>query len=227
MDLPPLLSRTVLRAEGYSDVELRRSLRAGDLSAVRPGTYLRGAAPDDAHLRHAVAARAALDRMAGGVVCSHVTAALLHGLRVWRIPLDRVHVTRTPRGSGSRSNARVHVHAAPLGADEVCVVAGIPVTSLARTVVDIARTVPFEDAVVVADAAMFIDDDRSGWTAPPCRLRWPEPIAGAALPRPDGRWRSPSPAAGAWANPAAEWPSAGPDYQPRSCSGRSGIRTGC
>ena len=154
MDLPVLLSRTELRAAGYSDRELRQLLRTGDLSSVRRGSYLRGAPPKDAEARHLAAARAALQHLGSDAVLSHVTAAVLHGLSVWRVPLDRVHLTR-PRGrSGGRANARVHVHAAPLAAEDIGELAGMPVTSLARTVVDLARTVPFEEAVVVADAAL-------------------------------------------------------------------------
>jgi hypothetical protein len=154
VDLPPLLDRAQLHAAGYSDRELRQLLRRGELTPVRRGSYLRGAPPDRAPARHALAARAALDRLAAGAVCSHVTAAVLHGLPVWQVPLGRVHVTRAPNGSGSRTNARVHVHVARLRADEIGEVAGIPVTSVARTVLDVARTVPFEAAVVAADAAL-------------------------------------------------------------------------
>ena len=154
MDLPPLVDRAQLRAAGYSDRELRRLLRCGELTPIRRGSYLRGAPPDEAPARHALAARAAVARLAPGAVCSHVTAAVLHGLPVWQVPLERVHVTRAPNGSGSRTNARVHVHVARLRDDEISVVAGIPVTSVARTVLDVARTVPFEAAVVVADAAL-------------------------------------------------------------------------
>ena len=48
----------------------------------------------------------------------------------------------------------MHVHVAPLHVDEIVMVDGVVVTSMARTVVDIARTVPFEQAVVVSDAAL-------------------------------------------------------------------------
>ena len=41
----------------------------------------------------------------------------------------------------------MHVHVAPLHVDEIAMVDGVVVTSMARTVVDIARTVPFEQAV--------------------------------------------------------------------------------
>ena len=151
-----LHTRPALLAAGYSDRELRRLRRTGELNQVRRGSYLRGQPPDDAALRHLLAARAALDHLAGGVACSHVTAAVLHGLPVWRIPLQRVHVTRIRSASrnGSRTNARVHVHATPLTTDEVVMVAGTPVTSLARTAVDLARSLPFEEAVAVLDAVL-------------------------------------------------------------------------
>jgi hypothetical protein len=62
-------------------------------------------------------------------------------------------VTRARR-SGGRSGRQVHVHTAPLDPEEVTAVDGIPVTSVARTVVDLARSLPFEPAVAVADAAL-------------------------------------------------------------------------
>jgi hypothetical protein len=169
VDLPPLLDRAQLHAAGYSDRELRQLLRRGELTPVRRGSYLRGVPPAGAPARHALAARAAVARLAAGAVCSHVTAAVLHGLPVWQVPLGRVHVTRAPNGSGSRTNARVHVHVARLRADEIGEVAGIPVTSVARTVLDVARTVPFEAAVVVADAALRAVD----------RAALPDALAGA------------------------------------------------
>jgi hypothetical protein len=48
----------------------------------------------------------------------------------------------------------VHVHAAFLDADEIEEVDGLAVTTVARTVGDLARSLPFEPALVVADAAL-------------------------------------------------------------------------
>ena len=47
-----------------------------------------------------------------------------------------------------------HLHAARLDPDEVVVVAGLRVTSVARTVLDVARSLPFDAGLVVADAAL-------------------------------------------------------------------------
>jgi hypothetical protein len=151
--VPEVYVRWTLRAAGFGDDEVRRLLRAGDLSAVRRGCYVLGGPPEDPLVRHALLVRAAAGHLAGPAVVSHVSAAVLHGLPVWAVPLERVHVTRDRR-TGGRSGTRVHVHTAPLGREEVVMADGMAVTSPARTVVDLARTVPFEQAVVVADAAL-------------------------------------------------------------------------
>lgn len=154
-DTSGLHLRPRLLANGYTSDEVQRARRAGRLVAVRRGAYLR---PDDERLADAEAAHALLvaatvPRLAGDAVVSHQSAAVLHGLPVWKIDLRQVHVTRAgcPRG---RIGARVHRHTAPLGPDEVVELDGIPVTSAARTVVDLARSVGFEQGVVTTDAAL-------------------------------------------------------------------------
>lgn len=152
--MPDLSVRSQLLAAGFTDDEVRRLVREGRLSPVRRGVYVQGALPDDILARHVLQVEAALRALADDAVVSHVSAAVLHGLRIWAVPLDRVHVTRARR-NGGRCGAFVHVHTAPLDPAEVVVVGGLPVTSLARTVTDLARSVPFEQAVVLADSAMF------------------------------------------------------------------------
>jgi hypothetical protein len=143
-------------AAGWSDDEVRRLLRIGDLSRVRRGSYVVGSLPDEPVRRHRVAITAAVEALGGGAVISHTSAAVLHGLPLWGVGLHRVHVTRA-RASGGRRGRIVHVHTAPLEADEIALVDGVAVTSVARTVVDVARTVPFEQGVVVLDAALALD----------------------------------------------------------------------
>jgi hypothetical protein len=153
--LSGLTFRPDLLAAGLTDRELRRLRRGGALAVVRPGAYV--VAPDDrladASTRHALLVRAECDRLGPEAVVSHVSAAVLHRLPVWRLPLDRVHVTRDRR-TGARRGTCVHVHAAALDGDEIVEIAGLAVTSVGRTVADLARTVRFEEAVVVADAAL-------------------------------------------------------------------------
>ncbi len=147
--------RQLLLAAGYGDDEVRRMVRAGSLRPIRRGAYVEGPLPDTPEVRHALLVRVAVEGLSPDVVVSHVSAAVLHGLRVWGIALDRVHVTRDRSRTGARRGSRVHVHSAPLDPDEIVLVEGVPTTSVARTVADIARTVPFEQAVVVADAALY------------------------------------------------------------------------
>lgn len=150
--------RAQLLVAGYTDDELRRQRRHGWLSTIRPGTYVRATSPGDAEVRHALAAAATLPLLADGAVASHITAAVLHGLPVWRTGLSRVHVTRSRR-TGGRCGRLVHVHTARLAPDEITELGGggltgLVATSPARTVVDVGRSVPFEEALVVADAAL-------------------------------------------------------------------------
>lgn len=151
--LPGVHSRRDLVAAGYTDAELRHAVRSGAVELVRPGAYLAGPSPSRDEEKHALLVRATAERLAPGAVVSHISAAVLFGLPVWNVALSRVHATRD-RGNGGRCRPRTHVHAASLDADELCVVDGIMVTSPARTVVDVARTTGFEQAVVVADAAL-------------------------------------------------------------------------
>lgn len=143
-------------AAGYSDDELRRMRAGRQLVALRPGAYVTG---DDERLRspadrHLLAIGAALHQLGPGAVVSHASAAVVHRLPLWATPLDRVHVTRNRRSGGRRSRY-LHLHAAALDVDEVELVGGIPVTTVARTIADLARALPFEPALVPADAALF------------------------------------------------------------------------
>jgi hypothetical protein len=142
-------------AAGYTDDELRRMRAGQQLVALRPGAYIGGA---DARLRrpearHLLEIEAALQQLGPGAVVSHASAAAVHRLPLWNTPLDRVHVTRNRRSGGRRSRY-LHLHAAALDVDDFEVVDGILVTSVARTVADLARDLPFESALVPADAAL-------------------------------------------------------------------------
>jgi len=193
MDSPNLYRRPALLAAGYTDRELRRWLRVGELALLRRGNYVPGAGPPEpGHARHRVLIQAAFGQLGEGVVASHISAAVIHGLPTWSVPLDRVHVTRHRR-SGGRRHRLVHVRTAQLHPDEVVQVSGIPVTSVARTIVDLARITSFESAVVTADAALgagLVAPEELADTVRRMR-RWPgSPAARRALRFADGRSES-------------------------------------
>ncbi len=91
-------------------------------------------------------------RSLGGVV-SHEDAALRWGMELVRPP-TRAHVT-VPRGC-RRAADGVRMHQQDLAPDDVREKGGLLVTSPARTVVDLARTLPREEAVAVADSALRV-----------------------------------------------------------------------
>jgi predicted transcriptional regulator of viral defense system len=150
--------RPALLSAGFTPAELRRMRRAGDLTLLRRGAYYAGPGPDDDQLAHRALLHTTFQEMAAGTLISHASAAVLHGLPTWRLDLDRVHATRI-RTSGARLDRLVHLHAARVEPDEVVEIEGLPVTSLARTVVDLARATFVEVGVVVVDAALRVGLD--------------------------------------------------------------------
>ncbi|WP_197519728.1 hypothetical protein [Pseudonocardia sp. HH130630-07] len=123
---------------------------------MRPGAYLDAEDPQrrDTVERHRLLVAATLPLLGPGAVVGHASAAVLHGLPVWGTSLRRVEIIRE-RAGGGRTTARLRLTAAPLPPGDVTVVDGVAVTSVARTVADLARTASFETAVTVADAALF------------------------------------------------------------------------
>ncbi|RBY79339.1 hypothetical protein DQ239_06810 [Blastococcus sp. TF02-09] len=150
---PDLVLRRTALQEGWSDEELTRRQRRGELTRVRPGAYAPADALRDPARRHRRMVTATLAALRRPGVVSHASAAVLHGLPLWGIPLGRVHITRTPPAYGEVGR-HLHVHVARLGADDVVTVEGVAVTSLLRTTLDLARTLPFEPAVVALDSVL-------------------------------------------------------------------------
>lgn len=148
--------------------KLSAAARAGKIIRVRRGAYCapeglvadgRSNAPREARLVALARASALHGQLRAEHVFSHATAALLHGCRTWRAP--RVtHVYQRYRASGHASDD-VTRHSWTLAPGETDVAAGLPVTSLARTVVDCARTMHPLEALVIADSALALGLDRS------------------------------------------------------------------
>jgi hypothetical protein len=82
---------------------------------------------------------------------SHESAAIIRGWATYDVPAA-VRISRT-RGHGVKTSD-VHVFRAGLRPQDRDVFAGVPVTSGARTVVDLGRRLPFAQALVTADAAL-------------------------------------------------------------------------
>jgi hypothetical protein len=111
-----------------------------------------GPGPDRDRLIHIAAAVA----VAGpGAAASYADAALLHGLHLLRRPPELIAITSPAGHERLRTGTpAVRIRVAPLPAGQVTVRGLVPVTSVARTVTDLARTSPFRSGVVVADSAL-------------------------------------------------------------------------
>lgn len=117
--------------------ELRRALDKGEIVRVARGRY---ALPDQHPAREAAAA-------VGGVQ-SHLSAAVELGLAVLRRP-DVVHVT-VPRDAHRAGAPGVVLHRADIPPAERTRRSTTPL----RTVLDCAATLPFDEALAVADSAL-------------------------------------------------------------------------
>lgn len=157
------VSRQSALATGLTDRDLRALTLTGAIARIRRGDYRIGSAPEFAEERHLPLIRATADRFqpGSGSSVSHASAAVCFGARVWGLDLTRVQVTR-PGRSGASSSGAVHPYRAKIADDEITVIDGIAVTTPERTILDVARTAPFTQAVVIADGLMrmgLVDPD--------------------------------------------------------------------
>lgn len=151
--------------------ELRAFVRAGELTPVVRGVLrwrnattsaiARGEHPDDDRFR-------ALTRAAGlvapvGNVISHESAAMLHGARTLSRWPDRPILT-VPQGCSAHSSGRTARHSHALA--EIDRVDGLPVTTPARTLADVARTAPRRTAFELLCSGLFSPRDGSPLTTP-------------------------------------------------------------
>lgn len=152
-DLSAMRLRRDALADGFSDRELARLTGTGRWQRLRRGAYWLGDSPDDRIVRHRLLVHATVRGLKRPAVVSHQSAAVLLGLPLWRVSLQTVHVTRRPRAS-SDVGRLLRCHVARLRDEEVIEVDGLEVTSPTRTALDLARSLPFESAVVAVDGAL-------------------------------------------------------------------------
>jgi very-short-patch-repair endonuclease len=147
------------RDAGITENRLKALVRSGGLVRVRRGVYATRAAINyaavNARRGHALQVAAVGSAVGRDAVASHHSAALVHGINLLNQPADTVTLTRPPakRTSRRRSDGIIF-HAAELPADHVTSRYGLWVTTVPRTVIDLARTTPFREAVVAADSAL-------------------------------------------------------------------------
>ena len=151
-----LLRHDDLLGTGMSQRRIRSEVASETLVRVRPGIFVLGHEWKAAMPEQRVVTRAhAFARVSTArPVFSHETAAALLGLPLYRADRDRVHVIATPERPGAAVG--LIRHRGELG-DDVVEVDGLLCTNLLRTVADTGRTMTFEQAVTIADAALRLE----------------------------------------------------------------------
>ncbi|MEA2289197.1 MAG: hypothetical protein QOD55_1194 [Solirubrobacteraceae bacterium] len=148
-----VVARGQLRALGLKGTAIAHRVRAGRLHRVHRGVYAVGHPVLGAHGRW----------MAAVLACGP-TAALSHAsaAALWEIRASAgSKIDVTVRTAGGRDRAGLRIHRTPsLSPDETTVLHGIPVTTPARTLLDLAATLPrrrLERALDQADVLRLLD----------------------------------------------------------------------
>jgi predicted transcriptional regulator of viral defense system len=156
-----IVTTAELAAVGLTDARIRTLVKGGVLEQVCRGAYARAdlaarARAAGERTERMLSIAAAIAVAGEPLVASHHDAAVVHGLDLLeRPPTGKLMVCRPLGAPGSRTaRPGVVMHTAALPEAHVRYRDGIPVTSVARTVVDLSRTLPFRSGVVVADSAL-------------------------------------------------------------------------
>lgn len=146
---------SIVLAGRRSPATLKAAVGRGELARVRRGAYSARTGEVGAGRlarREALARIGAVHaQLAIPLVFSHESAALLWGLDAIRLS-GRTHIVQSSRPS-PRNDRMLARHVMTLPPDQRTTVHGLPVTTLARTVLDCARTLPGDAALVIADCA--------------------------------------------------------------------------
>jgi very-short-patch-repair endonuclease len=139
-----------LRAAGLGRGAVTHRVKAGTMQRLHTGVYLLGAAPPTPMAR----ARAAMLACGANAVVSHRSAACLSGL----LPdIGReVDVTVAGRNPGQRQGVRRH-RVARLPRQDVRTMSGLRITSVARTICDLAATESARDTEQAFQEALYRD----------------------------------------------------------------------
>lgn len=154
-------------ARGGSRAQIERAIDNGRIVRLGKGVYAYRAGEIDE-------VGAAVLRVGAGAVASHETAARLWGIPVLGRPTGVIHLTRGRRRTGTDHFPGVTVHHAAVPEHHRRVRHGVPVTTPARTVMDLARAGKFRAGVSAADGALrlrlctrdemlAVTEDCAGW----------------------------------------------------------------
>jgi len=143
-----VVTRAQALAVGLLQSEIGYLARRGAWEPIRRGVYA------EADGGASVRISAALLAIGSRGVVSHGSAAALHSLDLLREPdATQTVLTVRPGQRGHKDLDGIHVHRAGLPRWHVSEANGLPVTTVARTLVDLTRALSLRDGVVAMDAA--------------------------------------------------------------------------
>lgn len=154
-----LISYTDWYGAGGTRGQLTRAMATGAVRKIRRGTLLDGRETLTPQAEHLALVRASAPVLQDTTVVDRTSAAVLHGLPVLASRLRRVTVLRTGGGHGV-VRPLIHARSGTAEAQDIDVIDGLPVTGLARTAADLARQLPFPEAVMTVDAALRLGAQR-------------------------------------------------------------------
>jgi hypothetical protein len=149
-----LVARWQLLRIGLGDDAIDYRLRTGRLVKVQRGVYALG----HAQLRREGNLLAMVLRYGEDAAVSHRSAAALWGIRPWSGTF--VEITRRAPGGTAKQRGRLIHRCIELPDDELTIERGVPTTTLARTLLDLAAVVPahhLRRAVERSDQAELFD----------------------------------------------------------------------
>jgi hypothetical protein len=155
---PKLVFVSALDEMGGSRRHHAREAERGRQVRVARGAYLDMAEWNaaDERTRHILRIQAESASREVPFVVSHWSAAAIHGIPFLGGAPEKVHFTRDSQ-IRSHASGTVKYHYLPLGDDDMVQIDGLTVTSVARTLVDLAVSDTFISSVTALDSALHID----------------------------------------------------------------------
>lgn len=129
----------------------RKLVRSSQFTRVRRGAYIQGVPPTKPEHVHRLLVEATVPLLGNTAALAFESAAVVHGLPLTGAAPTMVHVSGTRR-RGGRSSSGVAYHGNAVE-PPTTTVAGFTVTTVARTVVDLARS-GWKAGLVAADHAL-------------------------------------------------------------------------
>ena len=169
--------RRDLVADGLTDNQINRLVRAKVLKRIRYGAYVdytvwESLSRED---RHRLLARAVLGRAHSRTALTHVSSLVERGIPLWGFSLDVVHTTRSGDDRAGRRHRDWVPHRAVLGEENLEELHGVVISKAARSAFEVTTMAGVEPALVAVNRllhakAMTLDDFRAQATE---HREWP------------------------------------------------------